>query len=575
LSLASPAVAPYASTRLSAAVEQWLRRLTATHLRASMALVLLAVLAFAPGQFTLQPMDRDEPRFAQATKQMLETGDFIDIRFQYDARHKKPVGIYWLQSAAVGAAKALGAPDALRTIAYYRIPSFLAAIASVLVFYWAALAFLSRRGALVAAALLATTVLLGVEARLAKTDATLLLTCLVCFGVLARLWFNATNPGVSRPLKPYEIWLFWIAMGVGILVKGPITPMIAAVPALALSLRERSVSWLLPLRPGLGLAVAAVIAAPWLVAITWKSGGSFFADSLGKDMIAKLGQGQERHWGPPGLYATLFWATAWPAAVFMALAFCFAWVERRDDAVAFLLAWIIPCWLIFEVVQTKLPHYVLPLYPAIVVLAVLAIERDGVPFHWRSARWAAALALLVPVLLLATGTIGFWQVDRNLPWLALPFLLAATALAFWAMRALQRAEPMAGAALLIGASLMLTVAAYPFGLPQLQAVNLSKRLATAAHAVRCGAPAYVSAGYNEPSLVFLTDTEIDLTDGASAAASFQRPGCRIAFVESRHEAAFKGGLAGISDKPALRTRVAGININSGRRLDIGVYVRER
>jgi 4-amino-4-deoxy-L-arabinose transferase-like glycosyltransferase len=575
LSLVTPAVAPHASARLSASVERWLGWLTQAHWRAVLALAVLAVLAFAPGQFSLQPMDRDEPRFAQATKQMLETGDFVDIRFQDDARHKKPVGIYWLQSVTVSAARALGAPDALRTIGNYRIPSFLAAIGSVLTLYWAALAFLSRRGAFVAAALMGATVLLGVEARLAKTDSMLLLTCLVCFGVLARLWLHATNPAVSRALKPAEVWAFWIAMGIGVLVKGPITPMIALVPALALSLRERSARWLLPLRPWLGIMVVAIIAAPWLVAIAWKTGGSFFADSIGKDMLAKVNKGQERHWGPPGLYAGIFWATAWPAAVFMALSFRFAWVERRDDAVAFLLAWVIPCWVIFEVVQTKLPHYVLPLYPAIVVLAVLAVERDGVPFHWRSAKWAAALSLLVPALLLAAGTIGFWQVDRNLPWLALPFLTGAALLAFAAMRALQRAEPMAGAALLVASSLVLTVAAYPLGMPQLQAINLSKRLAAVAHAAPCAAPAYVSAGYNEPSLVFLTDTEIDLTDGKSAAASFAQPGCRIAFVESRHEGAFKSSLDAVADKPALRTRVRGININSGRQLDIGVYVRER
>jgi 4-amino-4-deoxy-L-arabinose transferase-like glycosyltransferase len=576
LSLASASLAPSASARLSGAAERALGWLTLSHARALAALLLLAVLAFAPGQFALQPMDRDEPRFAQATKQMLETGDFVDIRFQDEARHKKPVGIYWLQSAAVGSARALGAEDALRTIGWYRIPSFLAAILSVLTLYWAALAFLSRRGAFVAAALLGTSVLLGVEARLAKTDAALLLTCLVGFGVLARAFLHGANPAVSPPITRAQALLFWVAMGVGVLIKGPITPMIVAIPALALTIRERSARWLLPLRPWLGLAIVVAIAAPWLVAIAVKSGGSFFTDSIGKDMLAKVNKGQERHWGPPGLYAGLFWATAWPMAVFMALAFRFAWAERRDDAVAFLLAWIVPCWLIFELVQTKLPHYVLPLYPAIAVLAVLAVERDGVPFHWRSARLTAApLAMLVPLLLLAAGTIGFWQLDRNMPWLALPLLVLAAILAYAAMRALQQAEPMAAAALLVPASLALTVAAYPLAAPQLQAVNLSKRLAAAARAAPCATPAYVSAGYNEPSLVFLTDTEIDLTDGASAANSFARPGCRIAFVESRQEAAFKAALLGVAGKPALRTRVGGININSGRTLDIGVYVRER
>jgi 4-amino-4-deoxy-L-arabinose transferase-like glycosyltransferase len=348
--------APF-TTRVSANVERWLGWLTLSHGRAAAALIALSLVLFTPGLFSLQPMDRDEPRFAQATKQMLETRDFVDIRFQDDARHKKPVGIYWFQAAAVSGAQALGVPDALRTIGLYRLPSWLAAIGSVLLVYWGALAFLSRRGAFVAAALMAATVLIGVEARLAKTDATLLFTCLVSFGVLARLWFAAVSPQTAPPISRLHVWAFWLAMGLGVLIKGPITPMIVFVPALALSLRERSGRWLLPLKPWLGLAIVALIIAPWLTAIAIKTGGSFFADSVGKDMLGKVGQGQERHWGPPGLYATLFWATAWPLSVFMALAFRFTWKERRDDAVAFLLAWIIPCWIIFEAVQTKLPHY--------------------------------------------------------------------------------------------------------------------------------------------------------------------------------------------------------------------------
>ena len=60
-----------------------------------------------PGFFNIPPVDRDEARFAQATKQMVETGDYVDIRFQDDVRYKKPVGIYWMQAAAVKTLQAL------------------------------------------------------------------------------------------------------------------------------------------------------------------------------------------------------------------------------------------------------------------------------------------------------------------------------------------------------------------------------------------------------------------------------------------------------------------------------------
>ena len=73
----------------------------ASHARAVAFLLLCGLLLFLPGFFNIPPIDRDEARFAQATKQMVESGDFVDIRFQDDVRYKKPVGIYWLQAAVV------------------------------------------------------------------------------------------------------------------------------------------------------------------------------------------------------------------------------------------------------------------------------------------------------------------------------------------------------------------------------------------------------------------------------------------------------------------------------------------
>src|SRR5579862_8877986 len=81
---------------------------SAAHARAMLLLVAFALMAFLPGFFQIPPVDRDEARFAQATKQMLETGKYVDIRFQQEVRYKKPVGIYWLQAAAVKAGEAVG-----------------------------------------------------------------------------------------------------------------------------------------------------------------------------------------------------------------------------------------------------------------------------------------------------------------------------------------------------------------------------------------------------------------------------------------------------------------------------------
>src|ERR1700730_11773495 len=123
---------------------------TRSHARAAGVLVLVALLNFLPGFFDIPPLDRDEARFAQATKQMIESGDYVDIRFQDEERYKKPVGIYWLQAGAVQTARALGLTQALTTIWVYRIPSLLGAIGAVLLPYWTALAFVSPSPALLA-----------------------------------------------------------------------------------------------------------------------------------------------------------------------------------------------------------------------------------------------------------------------------------------------------------------------------------------------------------------------------------------------------------------------------------------
>src|SRR6516162_4413871 len=134
-----------------------------SHARALAVLLAVSLLAFLPGFFSIPPIDQDEARFAQATKQMVESGDYVDIRFQDEVRYKKPVGIYWLQAGVVKAASALGFPDALSTIWLYRIPSLVGAIGAVLLTYWAALAFVSRRAAVLAGLMMASCVLLGVE----------------------------------------------------------------------------------------------------------------------------------------------------------------------------------------------------------------------------------------------------------------------------------------------------------------------------------------------------------------------------------------------------------------------------
>ena len=559
---------------LTPAIERLIKAATASHLRASVFLALLALAAFLPGFSTLQPMDRDEPRFAQATKQMLETGDFVDIRFQSEARHKKPIGIYWLQSAAVSAGETLGVPAARTQIWLYRIPSLIGAIATVLLSYWALLAFVARRYALLGAALMAAAVLLGVEARIAKTDAVLAACAVAAMGALARTWLDWTRSLAFVPSR--WNWLaFWSATALGLLVKGPIVPMVWGLAILVLSLSARTFRWLKPLRFGSGLLLCLLVVLPWFLAIAWKTGGSFFAESIGNDMLGKVGEGQEKHWGPPGLYLLVFFGTYWPAAALAAMAIPFAWARRREPQVLFLLAWIIPSWLVFEAVPTKLPHYVLPLYPAITALLLLAVVNDGIDRTRRGALATASLVLLVPLALIGVILYGTWTLDRALPYLALPLLALALLAAWRVFAAFRRGETEGALWRSVVASLLLSFAVYGFAIESLRSLKLSPRLAETVASVGCADPQVITLGYREPSLVFLTGTNLAMAgDGAGAAAFLGQPGCRIAFVEQRFAAQFQAAIAAAPTPPRLLTTLRGFNLNGGRRLEIAVYVRQ-
>ena len=74
--------------------------ITASRARAVVLLVFIALFAFLPGLTAMPPVDRDEARYAQASKQMMETGNYLDIRFQKEPRYLQPAGIYWLQGSA-------------------------------------------------------------------------------------------------------------------------------------------------------------------------------------------------------------------------------------------------------------------------------------------------------------------------------------------------------------------------------------------------------------------------------------------------------------------------------------------
>jgi 4-amino-4-deoxy-L-arabinose transferase-like glycosyltransferase len=544
---------------------------TDSHTRVIAFLLLCGALFYLPGFFSIPPVDRDEARFAQATKQMVETGDFVDIRFQDEVRYKKPVGIYWMQAAVVEIATVLGLPKAQLRIWVYRIPSLIGAVGAVLLTYWAALAFVTRRGAVLAALMMCASVLLSAEARLAKTDAMLLLTVVAAMGAMARVYLSWQRG--EDPERPPWSWpaIFWTALALGILIKGPLILMFAGLTILTLAILDRNASWLWRLRPVWGAMWMLVLVLPWFIAIYWRAGGTFFTDSVGGDMLSKLAA-QESHGAPPGLYLLLFWITFWPGAPLAGMAVPAIWRARREPGAQYLLAWLVPSWLVFELVLTKLPHYVLPLYPAIAILTVGALERRVLSRSWlmRGAAWWFAIPALAAIL----AVVGAIMLTRQPAFLSWPPFAAAMILGLFAWWLYEDSRAERSFLNAIAAALFLALAVYGVVLPSLTTLFPSAEIAHALRNVVCVGPRAAAAGFHEPSLVFMTDTSTLLTDGSGAADFLNQGSCRFALVEQRSERTFVQRAEAIGLRYNVATRIEGYNISQGRAVSIAIYRSE-
>ena len=535
-------------------------------------LVALCLCLYLPGQAALPVLDRDEARFAQASRQMLESGDFLDIRFRDGPRNNKPAGVYWLQAAAVAAFS-----DPHSTAIWpYRLPSLIGAVAAVLLVFGLGRALLAAGDpaaaaptAFVAAALLGCALATIAEAHIAKTDAALLAATTAAQGALGLCYVRArTGAGVGRGVAA----VFWLGEIAAIYLKGPIGPGLALATGTTLWLADRDAQWLRDLRPFVGGAAALLAVAPWLYAIQHATQGQFLAGSVGHDFWAKIVGAREAHGAPPLYYLVLAMVTFWPGSLALVPALQRGWQNCGNPASRFLLAWLVPAWVVLELVPTKLPHYALPLYPALALLAAAAMSESAAAegLIARLLRivarvvWAAVtlgLAAALIALPVAFGTGAVW-----------PSITGAAAVAALVGVSLCRRHcPIGTVALLAGLAVALIVPA-ALVVPSLDRLWLSRTAAAliARHPAAAGAPPVV-IGYNEPSLVFLLDGR--LRTATADAAATEAGG--MALVEERQTPVFERTLAQRGLAAMAVDSVSGTDYSNGQRMVLTLYRIEK
>lgn len=532
--------------------------------RAYVILVLLSLTFFIPGLWTLPPVDRDEPRFAQATKQMIETGNYVDIRFQNEVRYKKPVGIYWLQAASVK----IFNPHHLDEIWAYRLPSQVGATVAVVMTAAIGSLLFSPLTGFLAALMLAASLLLNTEARLAKTDAVLLACVTVAQYTLARAYRDRTSFATASA--------FWTAQAIGFLVKGPIVLLITLATLGYLRVTEKRLGWFKSLRPWIGLPYALLLTVPWFAAILMTSHGHFMAESAGHDMLAKIWQGQNHGIVPPGMHLLIFPLMFFPGSLIAMLALPGVWQNRRDSAVRFCLGWILVPWIVFELSLTKLPHYVLPVYPAIAILAADMLAKGfpgAVEKRWRWLTITAFIAWLIAGMALAIGiTLLPWISEQQGEPAALMtgFILLATV---GTTIVNLSGSTMKSFRLMIAGTLLATFLAFGLVIPMLGSFWLTRQVVQVAqHVKSCDKLEIASAAYREPSLVFLAGTGTVFTEyGEGVADRMRNNPCLLGLIDADHDQAFRDKFTYSADKPVPLAHFTGPNLGKGKTAHLTLY----
>lgn len=536
-------------------------------------LFLFSLMMTASGLASMPPLDRDEPRFVQATKQMTETGDYVDIRFQDASRYQKPIGIYWLQSAAV----TLSGQGAQAPIWIYRLISALGIAIAVVAIAWTGANLFGANAGLAAGLVMAAIFATAFEGRDAKTDAMLLACCVLAQGALAQIYLASRR---NEPVAGHLPWIFWAAQGAAILIKGPIAPLLSALTVLTLVAFERDWCWLTKLKAARGLALVLLIVLPWLALITWKSNGAFLQQAVGKDMLGKVAQGEESHGVPPGFYVLTYCLFMWPFGLVALGAGLQALNRLRDDPrLRFCLAWYIPFWLVFELIPTKLPHYVLPAYPGMALLIgwllTLTPQEANAPLRrWQTwLWWATAFGTVLVTVGLAVLCVGApIYLMKTFLWWSVPAAAAALGAGYLAVSR-QKLVPLVrigGAAVCAGITYALL-----FGVivPSLKPIWMSREIEAAVRADRpCEMSVLASAQYHEPSLVFLVGTKTVLTDVDGVAQHLLGdPACALGLAPVGDEKRLDDLLAGQGKKASRVAEIDGINYSSGDKLSLGLY----
>ena len=343
------------------------------HLKELIILLLLSLSLFFSSINSLPVLDRDEARYVQSSKQMVESNNYLSIKFQEDYRSKKPIGIYWLQAITINL---LADVKQVTNFKYevlnddvwkYRIVSALAVLFSVLLLYLSGKKIITSKASFYSSLILAASLLVIAEAHIAKTDSILLFLSTIIFITLFKYYKQIGDKNIMN------FMILWVSMGLSVLIKGPVLIVLFSSSIMLISLLGKNIRWIKNTKPFLGIILVILISVPWFFFMPSEEQRNFLQESFFHDFLGKVRSVQESHGGFPGYYLIGLLFFFFPFSIFFIPLIHFLKISIRDKNIVFLLCWILPTLIIMELIPTKLPHYILPIYPAIAVLMGLLL----------------------------------------------------------------------------------------------------------------------------------------------------------------------------------------------------------
>lgn len=378
-----------------------------------MVVFLLGVCLFA-GLGSIGLVGPDEPRYAWIARAMAHTGDWLTPRLWGHAWFEKPILYYWSTAAAF---RLLGVST--RTA---RLPSALGALAAALLLGWAARRLYGRTAALLTLAIFPTTLGLLAFAHAATTDMLLAVSLEgAMVAALFSLGWSDLDPAPATNSKRLPLMAVGAFIALGTLAKGPVAIILAGGSVLLWAIVTRRWRDAIRFLHWESLGAFAVVALPWYVACSLANPG-FARAFLWRQNVQRFFTPVFEHVQPWWFFFPVLALALLPWTPVLVLAARDGWCLFRSSRASQSPGLFAACWaafplLFFSFSKSKLPGYILPTLPPLVLLMARATVRvvaepNGLEkSRGRLGRWVVALVGLTWIALSATA--GHWL--RRLP----------------------------------------------------------------------------------------------------------------------------------------------------------------